>query len=290
LNEALVDLQLKQLTKLCLANKNYKKLAGVIMSLVSNRLDEIGIRLGIKPREKDTGESMGSFMESINSIIQSNFDIELFPYELLGKVRYNEAVLTRRNITLDLGHIETIRALIHCYYELRKLDIPDVYQSLSNQDVLQVPQVKLLSFMSGERSKSKRQMEGITPLILQKIRQQERDAERQLKQRYDPDLFEKILQLKAIRKSFQKKKSRTITIEGSIRDNINYLRSKERLIQYLLIGWIILLGMLGVVILTQTLLFPITTMGISPYLLIIFGPCVLLILLYRYYLKSGGGL
>jgi len=135
-------------------------------------------------------------------------------------------------------------------------------------------------------------MGGITPLILQKIQDHERTAERQLKNHYDPELFERPLQLKAIRKSFQtqNQKSGKIILEGALKENINYLRAKERLIQYLLLGWIVLFCMLGAVILTQTILYPATAFGVSPYLLLIFGSSAVLILLYRYYNHLGGGL
>lgn len=290
MNDSLVDLQLKQLTKLCLASQNYTKIAHVVMNLISNRLDEIGIRLGIKPRDKINEETLAAYIETINSILKSNFEVELFPNDLLEKLRYYEIVLKRRKKPLDFTHIKIIRTLIHYYYELRKLDVPDVHQTISSQEILHIPQVKLLSFLSGNKSKAKKQMGGITPLVLHKIRMEERDVEQKLHERYNPELFEKLLQLKTIRKSFQKEKSGKITIEGTLKDNINYFHSKEKLIQYFLIGWIILLCIFGVMVLAQTLLFPITAMGVSPYLLIIFGACLLLILIYRYYLRSGGDL
>lgn len=289
MNESLVDLQLKQLTRLCLASENYTKIAEVVMNLISNRLDEIGIRLGIKPRDKIHGESMCTYTEVINSILKNNFEIELFPQELLEKLQYYETFLKRRKKPLELTHIDIVRTLIHYYYELRKLDVPDVYQTVSSQDVLHIPQIRLLSFLSGNKSKAKYQMGGITPLVMHKIRVEERNIEQKLHQHYDPELFEKLLQLKTIRKSFQKEKSGKISVEGALKDNINYFHSKEKLIQFFLIGWVILLGMLGIIVLTQTILFPLTAMGMSPYLLIIFGACFLLILIYRYYIKRGGG-
>ena len=288
MKEPLIDLQLKHLTQLCIATQNYSKLGSVVSILISNRLDEIGIKLGIKPREKDNGESMAAYMEMINRILHNNFGLTLFSPTLHEKVRYNEVVITRRSKPLDCNHIEITRNLIQCYYELRKLDVPNLYQTISSEEIIEIPNVKVLSFLSKGRAKEKNGMKGITPLVLQKIRDEERNAERQLQNHYDPELFERTLQLKTIRKSFQNQKSGKITIEGSLKDNINYMRTKERLMQYLLIGWILALCMLGAVVLTQSILFPATAFGVSPYLLVIFGACVLLILLYRYYSNSGG--
>lgn len=289
MNDSLVDMQLKQLTRLCLSTRNYSKLGAVAITLISNQLDAIGIQLGIKPRNKDAAESMAAYMQMVNALLQTNFGLTLFPADLLEKLRYMEAILSRRTTPLDEGTIEIIRTLIYCYYELRRLEVPNVYQTLAQHEFFREPQGNILSFLSRGGSAKKRQsMKGITPLILQKLHEEEKTAEQQLQYHYDPALFEKTLQLKTIRKSFQRQKSGKIVIQGSLHDNINYLQSKEQLLQYFLLGWILVLCMLGTVVLTQTIFYPATVFGTSPYLLIIFGPCAILILLYRYYSQLGG--
>ena len=294
MNASLIDLQLKQLTQLCLATHNYDKLGSVLITLISNRLDEIGVQLGIKPRAKGDNkeERMAQYMDMINNLLYSNFGLTLFCAALIEKIRYNEVIMLRRRNPLDYSQIQVIRTLIHAYYELRKLEVPNVYETFSPHELFQIPSEKMFSFLSNGKPKKKASMGGITPLILQKIQDHERTAERQLQSHYDPELFERTLQLKAIRKSFQtqNQQSGKIILEGALKENINYLRAKERLIQYLLLGWIVLFCMLGAVILTQTILYPATAFGVSPYLLLIFGSSAVLILLYRYYNHLGGGL
>ena len=48
--------------------------------------------------------------------------------------------------------------------------------------------------------------------------------------------------------------------------------------------------MIGVVIITETLLFPQISVVISSYLLLVLGAIAILILLYRNYRKSRGGI
>ncbi|TFF90379.1 MAG: hypothetical protein EU548_03335, partial [Promethearchaeota archaeon] len=115
MNDSLVDLQLKQLTQLCLATRNFDKLGRITMILISNRLDEIGIRLGIKPRNKQQEETMAAYMENINSVLEGNFRVKLFVDELIQELRYNEAVLMRRKAPLKDKHVELLRSTVCCY-------------------------------------------------------------------------------------------------------------------------------------------------------------------------------
>jgi hypothetical protein len=58
MNEQLLDLKLKRLIQLCKETHNYKKLAVVSFVLTSNAVDEIGIKLGMRSREKSAGEKI----------------------------------------------------------------------------------------------------------------------------------------------------------------------------------------------------------------------------------------
>ena len=285
MSEQLNDLKLKKLVELCLKTLNYKKLAVVGFTLISNQMDEIGVSLGIKPRNKEKGEKIYSYMTMINEILQINFNISLFEEEMIETIRSIEIIFLRKRGDLSKPYIQSIFSY---YYELRQLEVPNVYKAIRHEDLIQNPKLKLLSFLSGQ--KEEHHQDGLYLLILQKIRDEERHMKEQLQSQFDPELFEKMLQLKSLRNSLERHRSGKITIQGTLRDNINYIRSKDNLVLYLLIGWIVLLGMIGVVIITETLLFPQISVVISSYLLLVLGPIAVLILLYRNYRKNRGGI
>ncbi len=78
MNYSLVDSKLKSLIRVCKKTGNDKKLAVVSFILTSNLLDEIGIKLGIRPRDKDIDETIFRYMTLINSVLKMNLKIVLF--------------------------------------------------------------------------------------------------------------------------------------------------------------------------------------------------------------------
>ena len=56
-NHKILDMKLKNLIFVCKQTGNYKKLAVVGFTLISNLVDEISLKLGIRPRNKDKGET-----------------------------------------------------------------------------------------------------------------------------------------------------------------------------------------------------------------------------------------
>ncbi len=284
MSEQLNDLKLRKLVELCLKTLNYKKIAVVGFTLISNRMDEIGVNLGMKPRNKDKGEKIYNYMMMINEILQMNFNFSLFKEEMIENIRRIEILFLRKRGELSKPHVKSI---FSNYYELRQLEVPNVFQVINHQDLAQIPKLKLYSFLSGK--KEDKHQDGMYSLIQQKIIEEECQIKKQLQSQFDPESFEKMLQLKSLRNSLDRHKSGKITIQGTLKDNINYVRSKDNLILYLLISWIVFLGMIGAVMITETLFFPQISIEISPYLLLLLGPIVILILLYRNYRKSRGG-
>ena len=69
MNYSVLDSKLKTLIKVCKETGNYKKLGVVSFILTSNILDEIGLKLGIRPRKrnKSSEEHIFRYMELINS-------------------------------------------------------------------------------------------------------------------------------------------------------------------------------------------------------------------------------
>ncbi|MFX1493418.1 MAG: hypothetical protein ACFFBZ_03985, partial [Promethearchaeota archaeon] len=62
----LTDSKLKNLIRLCKATGNFKKLAVVGLILISNKIDEISAKLGIRTRKKDEHEHLFSYIEFVN--------------------------------------------------------------------------------------------------------------------------------------------------------------------------------------------------------------------------------
>jgi len=279
----LIDLKLKKLVELCLETSNYKKLAVVGFTLISNRLDEIGIRLGIKSRNKTQGEKVYEYMTIINEILYNNFTLTLFQNQMLDNLRKIEILFLRKRGDLSLPFVKQI---IGYYYDLRILDVPDVYQTYSKESLFDLPQLKAIPFLSGKSNKNSQGR--LHPLILQKIREEERQVEMSLSTKFDSEMFEKAIRLKSIRKSIEKQHSGKITVHGALKDNINYITSKENIIRYMILGWLGLFLMLGVSIIYQSIIFPEISMGVSVYLLLFFASVGFITLLYHYYNKNGG--
>ena len=57
----------------------------------------------------------------------------------------------------------------HRYYELRKLEIPNLYKTLKDNDVLDAAQVGLFSFLSPNKSRRNKHSSKLNPLIRQKV-------------------------------------------------------------------------------------------------------------------------
>ena len=56
MNTQFIDTKIKSLIQICKDTKNYRKLTIVGYALISNILDETGIKLGLRPRDKGLGE------------------------------------------------------------------------------------------------------------------------------------------------------------------------------------------------------------------------------------------
>ncbi len=278
MNQHLIDLKLKKLIELCSETLNYKKIAVVGFILLSNRVDEIGVRFGIKPRNKEKGEKIFEYMNIINEILNINFNIPLFKESMIEDICTIELLFLRKRGDISLPYIKDILTI---YYDLRSIDIPDVFQVISKDQMFQGSSLKVLSFFSGKNNEIKGGK--MRPLILQKLREEERQAEMSLAQQFDRTTFERTLQLKTIRQSIENQRSGKIRIQGALKDNINYIRSKENILYYLIIGWLLLFIMLGAIIIFESIIYPEITVGVSPYLLLVFGPCLFLILVYRFY-------
>ena len=72
------DVKLKALIQICKETRNNKKLAVVSFILTSNKLDEIGLTLGFRKRNKNAGETIDEYITTINHVFQKNLQLSIF--------------------------------------------------------------------------------------------------------------------------------------------------------------------------------------------------------------------
>ncbi len=283
MKEQLLDLKLKRLIQLCKETHNHKKIAVVSFVLTSNAVDEIGIKLGMRSREKSAGEKIFEYMELVNKVFGVNFSVHVFRPELIDVLKRVELLFLKKEGEL---RFEYAKEIFEVYYELRKLDVPNLHDSVNPEVVEKNRTISLLSFLSGGQSGKNRDESKFNPILLQKFREEEEALQYKLKDQFDKNSFEKIIQLKTIRKSIEKKKSRKIVISGSLKDNISYTQSKEQVGQFLVIGIIILFAMVGSISLIEALMYGFLSVVISYNLLVCFGAIIVLYFVNKTYFSN----
>jgi len=283
MKEQLLDLKLKRLIQLCKETHNYKKLAVVSFVLTSNTVDEIGIKLGMRPREKNSGEKIFEYMELVNKVFSVNFSVNMFRPELINILKRIELLFLKKEGELRL---EYIKEIFEIYYELRKLDVPNLHDNINSEIIDKNRTISLFSFLSGGQSAKRKKENLFNPILLHKFKEEEKALQYQLNKQFDKNTFEKILQLKTIRKSIEQKKGGKIVISGSLKDNISYKQSKEQVGQFLVIGIIILFAMVGIVSLIEALMYEFLSVAISYNLLVCFGAIVVLYFVNKTYFSN----
>lgn len=285
MKEQLLDLKLKRLIQLCKETNNHKKIAVVSFVLTSNAVDEIGIKLGMRSREKSAGEKIFEYMELINKVFGVNFNVNVFRPELIDVLKRVELLFLKKEGEI---RFEYTKEIFEVYYELRKLDVPNLHDSVNPEVVEKNRTISLFSFLSGGQSGKNKDESRFNPILLHKFKEEEEALQYKLNDQFDKNSFERILQLKTIRKSIERKKGGKIVISGSLKDNISYKQSKEQVGQFLVIGIIILFAMVGSVSLIEALMYGFLSVAISYNLLVCFGAIVVLYFVNKTYFSNKG--
>ena len=280
MSERLLDVKLKRLIQLCKETGNYKKLAVVSFVLVSNAVDEIGIKLGIRTRERGSGENIFEYMKLVNNIFALNFNISVFKPELIEKLSQIELLFLKRQGDINL---EQVKGVIEAYYELQKLEVPNLHEKINSEALNRNRTVSMFSFLSGGQSKKQKSENTLNPILMQRFKDEEKALQIQLEHKFDKNAFEKILHLKTVRNKLEQKSTRKIAISGALKDNISYRQSKENIGQFLVIGLIVLFAMIGVVVLVESFMYGVLSMSISNTTLICVGVIVILIFINKLY-------
>ncbi|MFX0021531.1 MAG: hypothetical protein ACFE9S_04345 [Candidatus Hermodarchaeota archaeon] len=277
MNFQIVDAKLKNLIQVCKETKNYRKLAVVSFILTSNKVNEIGIHLGVRPRNRISGEKIFEYMELINEIFQKNLKIPIFNSKHIETIRECEALFLKSRGDIPYDYIKTI---FQIYYELRKLDVLNLHKGLEYDNFIDSSKLDVFSFLSPKHKRKKRHSSDLRPLILQKIRERELKLQKNLQQRLDSQQFETAIYLRSIKNSLTKDRKGKITIHGALKDNIRYQNSIENIYGYFIIGLIILLASVGIVILLELSIIPVSSSELSSWTLFFFGGAILLIFIY----------
>jgi len=248
--------------------------------LVSNAVDEIGIKLGMRTREKGSGENIFEYMKLVNNIFTLNFNVSVFKLELIEKLSQIELLFLKRQGEINLEHVKSV---FETYYELRKLEVPNLHENINSEVLNRNRTVSMLSFLSGGHSKRRKSENALNPILMQRFKDEEKALQIQLEQKFDKNAFEKILHLKTVRKNLEQKSRGKIVISGALKDNISYRHSKENIGQLMIFSLIILFAMIGAVLLVESFMYGVLSMSISNTTLICFGVVVVLIFINKMY-------
>jgi len=276
-----MDLKLKELFQLCMKTHNYKKMAVVGFTLLSNHVDEIALKLGIRPRNKEQDEKLFEYLSEINKIFQGNLKIPIFKEDLITLLQEVELVFLRArgNVPLDI-----VRQIIKLYYFLKVKCIPNLHEHLTENTNLIPQSIKMFSLFSPGAHKKARYT--FDTLLKYKIRELSNALYSDFDYDFESNVLEKAILLKNIENSLEHRNKNKIKIQGPLKDNIIYQRSQSSILGYFILGMVLVLGLFGTITLLQLWVYPETLPIVDSILLYCFGPCLILIILYYYYFKK----
>ena len=280
----LTDSKLKNLIRLCKATGNYKKLAVVGLILISNKVDEISAKLGIRTRKKNDQEHLFSYIEFINHIFDESLHLTIVPEELIEPLKTIELLFMKLRGDLPYDHI---KELYEIYYEIRKIDVPNIYKSFEAKDMHEYSDLNLFSYLSSSGKKKKNKHNGVKSLLFQQIAQKEKRLRNSIDHSFNKESFEQVLQLNRLKSSLSSPSKGKISTSSKLGSNIYYQMSQQTSLKYLLIGGIIAFMLLGGVIIYESIMFPHLVSVVSIYLITFLGLAVLLFLIYHRLFKRG---
>lgn len=279
----IIDAKLKNLIKLCTATQNYKKLAVVGFILVSNTVDEISSSLGIRARKKKESEHVFAYLQFVNDAFYELLQLTIIPAEIIEELKLIELLFLKLRGDIPLDHIKD---LYEIYFELRKIEVPNVYKSYGMDDIHQYSDLNL--FLSLTRNTQKKKPDNIRQFLAHSISQKEHDLRKSIDGKMDKDSIEQAIMLHKLKTSLTSKTTGRIKTSGKLQTNIFYQLSQQQSLKYILLGGIILFIMLSIVVIWETILFPSIILSINLYLAVFLGIILVLFMVYRHYFQRGG--
>ena len=232
-----LDLKLRSLIHACKASGNFKKLSVVGFILTSNMIDEISIKLGMRPRRKKEQEKLFEYLYIVNEVFEKNLQITIFQPELIDSMKEVELLFMKGRGELPY---EYIKQLIALYYELRKFEVPNLHKGMSGESLFENSSMGTLNFFSRQSKSNKKNDNKFKPILQHTINQKERQIQAKLNKRLTQSDFEMAIQLRKIKKSLDKTGKQKIILQGSLKDSIIYEQSQSKLIGYLILGVILI--------------------------------------------------
>jgi hypothetical protein len=274
----LSDSKLKSLIRLCKATGNYKKLAVVGLILISNKVDEISAKLGIRARKKTEQEHLFEYIEFINQIFYKSLQIIIVPEDIIESLKTIELLFMKLRGSLPYDHI---KELYEIYYEMRKIDVPNIYKSFEASDMHEYSDLNLFSYLTNKGKKKNSHQDRVKSLLFQQIAQKEKVLRKSMDDSFNKDSFEQTLQLNRLKSSLNSKSKGRISARGKLTSNIYYQISQQISLKYLLLGGMIVFILLDAVVIYESIMFPHLVSVLSIYLITFLGVALLLFLIYR---------
>lgn len=279
------DAKIKNLIQVCKETGNTKKLAVVSFILTSNKLDEIGIRFGLRHRNKNSGEKLFDYMEKINDFLEYNLKISIFKQDQIELLRNCELLFLKSKGDVPY---EYIKKVFQIYYDLRKLNIPNLNKTMKSDEFLESSELGLFSFLSPKSRRRNKNPNKLKPLIVQKIKEKQFSLQEELDLEFNSQMFEKAIYLHTLKKSLENNRSNKIIFQGTLKQNLSYQRSIEDIFKYLLFGLIVLVVSLGFIILIELTYYPAYNGALSGWSLFFFGVAGIIIIAYLRCFKKEG--
>lgn len=277
MNETIIDSKLKYLIQVCKETQNYRKLAVSGFILISNKIDEFGIKLGLRPRNKEKEEKIFEYIRLINDVFESNLKLHIFKEEIIDNLKKYEIIFLRSRGDVPYNYIKKIFLL---YYELRKLDIPNLHEQLKEDNIIKTTNVNLFSFLSPRGRQKRNNDNKLKPLILHKVKEKEIALRETLNQNFNSKTFEQAIYLKKIKEGLEENGKNKIVIQGALKDNINYQLSLKSILGYFILGLFLVAFCFGFIVLIEMMLFPFTVDTYGLTILLLFGVAAFFLILY----------
>lgn len=284
MSNSVLDLKLRSLIHACKASGNFKKLSVVGFILTSNIIDEISIKLGMRPRRKKEQEKLFEYLTLVNDVFEKNLQVSIFHSGLVDSLKEVELLFLKSRGNLPY---EYIKQLITLYYELRKFEIPNIHKGMAGEDLFGNSNMGTLNFFTRRAKARKKKENRFKPVLRHTITQKERQIQNKLNTKLTQSDLEMAIHLRKIKSSLDKKGKKRIVLQGSLKDSIMYEQSQSKLIGYVVLSIILLTLMFGMIILVEMLLLPVTMEPLNNIVLISFAVAFLFILVYRKYIRRG---
>jgi hypothetical protein len=279
-----LDLKLKELVSLSKEVNDSKRAAIVFYLLIRRELNKKGIHLGFSPLISKTEQKAFEYMNKINLAMEKTFHFHLFNKEKVDRVKKYELLYLKGPTSISF---DSLKVLITIYYDLRQLDIPNMYRSSvelqDNTNLLGFSAGKFLSLNNQKRQGSlfkKASPNHILHYLKLDLEQKEQLAEQKLKVEYDKKQFQQLLYLRKLKKQIREGDSSKISFKGKLKDNAFYQQEINQAPGHFLIGLAALFAMMAVMLFIENFMVPEIVGAFTLISFALFGGAFFIIILY----------